>query len=84
VWFERGRPDIQITVSGGFMGSSHRVGPNGDHPVIVSLRPQEVSHLIVELSRAGNLGDGQLGSSLIPLLQQTLWLKQFNNAQAHK
>jgi hypothetical protein len=36
-------PDIQITVSPAVMGSSHRVGPDSDHSVIVPLRRQRGS-----------------------------------------
>ena len=40
-------PDIQITVSPAVMGSSHRVGPDRNHSVIVPLRRQRGSWLPV-------------------------------------
>ena len=55
-------PDIQITVSPAVMGSSHRVGPDRDHSVIVPLRRQRGSRLpadtVVEGGHPGVRPDG--------------------------
>jgi hypothetical protein len=78
-------PDIQITVSGGLWAhrtASDRTATTGSSTHSVLSKAATSSWSRVE---PGNLwGWGSWGSSRHPLLQQTRWLKQSNNAQAHK
>jgi hypothetical protein len=65
-------PDIQITVSPAVMGSSHRVGPDRDHSVIVPLRRQRGSRLPADpVVESGHRGFAPMAASRYELASQS-------------
>ena len=65
-------PDIQITVSPAGMGSSHRVGPDRDHSVIVPLRRQRGSRLPADtVVEGGHRGFAPMAAGRYELASQS-------------